>query len=1161
MSLADTSPRALYHLAEPRDLIDGPILPPGCFLSAGELLSRQYTAHLLDLAARGDLPGVQPLPDRATQLTGRTGWLLTTAAAVRGRDDLAERFLRMFVPIEGVPDSGVSEDVRAVLLQHARTGLADRLTEAEKAWEAERASLVDRRAMMNAAADALQDNIEDEAREKRSLQRDAKGVMKRLQEIANAGAQAFLVEQGLLPNYTLVEDGVRLEAMLTYKEPDRRRRTRGQDGAGQPGPDRWQNEPRVYDRPAESALTELAPGNSYYVRGYRHVVDGFDLGPRPKEADGDIPAALRVWRVCKECGHVRTENAEQDTSACLRCGGRDIGGRTALHHVIVPAKVTARDKRDDARIIDDSENRTTTNYTVVTAVDIDPHDIKESWRHKGATFGVDHVRKAVIRSFNLGKAKHGRRKDTTFAGEEVAITGFTLCPLCGGATEREMGNAPAADTVPASVMGKPELAHHRPWCATRRRARAARPQDQQIITATEHTTEALRILLPAATLNVPERLASFSAALHLGLALRYGGDPDHIRSTPATEPDRESGLTRNYLVLYDSLPGGTGYLQRLVVGDGAEFREVLAAAQKALGACVCKDGPRRACHRCLLAHAKQREYPLVDRREALWMLDGLLGKDGHSDWDVTKDQAGAELRFAEQAESDLERRFIDCLDRWLAQPGNDVAHDHGDTPSGRLGKQIRLRRRDGTPSNWELVAQKDLTEYRTRPDLLLRPLAEETDTPLPPPVAVYLDGYRWHASSRTNRIADDAAKRAWLRADGILVWQITWDDVAAWDRTLNDSQRREDTDGADLPADPLAPVLAGPAAEAAWPPYDVKSPTGPGGRARAGWQKKGRDPSEVDALLYAGAVPSLLGFLRDPDLGLWQGLAVLGVGSILSLHGRQDLLAADAASAVPWIEATVRGERAPEVDGHGLNLLAAKDGSGLPLTLLIDRRGGGQRWSALAVLDDRAEAVHGDRPDHRRRWKAWLCWGNIVQFLNPTGSGRADGLLLARTALDSFDASLLAAASGAPGGMLTALRQDQPGTGLAAPSTETGPSAVPTAVTPVRRSAWDAVLRELSYVGDADIDRLARDLADRGDVSAGTAGWEVQGVARTIELAWPELRVGVVLAEDVADEEYMAQCAAAGWHVRAPGSWSPAELAELLAVQRDASDSGGGERR
>ncbi|MEU8595506.1 Zn-binding domain-containing protein [Streptomyces globisporus] len=1162
VSLADTSPRALYHLAEPRDLIAGPILPPGCFLSAAELLRRQYTAHLLDLAARGHLDGVPPLPDRVTQLIGRTGWLRTAAQAVTGRTDLAASFLRLFSPVEGVPDSGVSAEARTALMKHAQSGLAGKLIEAEKAWEAERAGLVGRREMIAAAADALQDNIEDEAREKRGLQRDAGGFSKRLQEMSRAGAQAFLVEQGLLPNYTLVENGVRLEALLTYKEPDRRRRTPGEAGDGQLRPDRWRTEPRVYERPAESALTELAPGNAYYVRGYRHVVDGFDLGPSPKDADEETPAAVSAWRVCKECGHVRTENAEQDTSACPRCGGRDIGGRTALHHVIVPAKVTARDKRDDARIIDDSENRTRNNYTVVTAVDINPKDIKGTWRHTGTTFGVDHVREAVIRSFNLGRSRHGRRNDTTFAGTEVTISGFTLCPLCGGATDREMGHTPAPDTVSQSVMGKPELAHHRPWCVTRRRARAARAQDQQIITATEHRTEALRILLPAATLNVPERLASFSAALHLGLARRYGGDPAHIRSTPATEPDRDTGLTRNYLVLYDSLPGGTGYLQRLVARDGEEFRAVLARAQETLRDCPCQHGPRRACHRCLLGHAPQRDYPHIDRREALWMLDGLLGADGHSGWNVAKEQAGAELRFADQAESDLERRFIDCLDRWLAQPDNGAVPDHGDTPTGRLGKQIRLRRPDGSYIGWELVAQKDLTEYRTRPDLLLRPLPGETDGTPPLPVAVYLDGYRWHASSRTNRIAADAAKRARLRADGMLVWQITWDDVAAWDRALNDAPGEKRDDEADQPVDPLAPVLAGPGADAAWPPYDVTAEGGPGARARAMWAKKRRDPSEVDTLLYAGAVPSLLGFLRDPDLGRWQDLAVLCVGSLVSRYRRQDMLDADPATAAPWIDAVVRGENAPVVHGKGLNLLSARDASELPITLIIDRRDGGQRWSALAVLDDRAEAVHGDRTDHRRRWKAWLCWGNILQFLDPNGSGHADGLLLARTALDTFDARLLAAMSGSAGGLLTALRDEQPGTGLSPVSAErTAESASPVAATPLERAAWDAVLRELSYVGDPDIDRLARNLAGRGDVPLGTAGLDVDGVPRTIELAWPDHKVGVVLAEDAADDDYMAQCAAAGWHVRAPGSWSPEELAARLAADGHEANSGRGEHR
>ncbi|MFI0895906.1 DEAD/DEAH box helicase [Streptomyces sp. NPDC020983] len=1168
VTLADTSPRALYHLAEPHNLIAGPILPPGCFLSAGELLCRQYTAYLIDRAARGALEGVPPLPDRVTQLVGRTGWLTVFQNAVKGRVDLADGFLALFPDIEGVPDSGVSRDARKTLRRYAQAELATRLERARRAWDDERAELVLRRKLISDAADSLHEAVEDEAREKRGLVREAAGVSRLLQEMAQGDSQGFLVEQGLLPNYSLVEDGVRLEAVLSYKEPPRRLRAGEDAGADR---SRWNYDPRTYDRPAASALTELAPGNAYYARGYRHVVDGFELGPVRRDSPHAPPAGLRTWRVCDDCGHVRTgEAAEQDTSPCPRCGGVGIGGRTALHQVVVPRKVTAHDKRDDARIVDDRESRSSTRYTTVTAVDIDPQDIRRTWRHQKATFGVDHVRKAVIRRFNLGKRRNGRRNDTLFAGAEVAVTGFTVCPRCGGATDREPGRGPARETSSPSLLGREELAHHRPWCPTRRRDKQAAPRDVRVITATEHTTEALRILLPAATLNVPERLASFSAALHLGLALRYGGDPAHIRSTAATEPDRETGLTRNHLVLYDALPGGTGYLQRLVDRDGEEFRTVLAAAQLGLRACPCKDTPRRACHRCLLGYAPERDYKDLDRREALWMLDTLLGADGHSGWDVREGDSGAGPRFADQAESDLERRFIECLDRWLAVPGNAAATDDASTPTGRQGKQFTLTRPDGSPVRWEVVAQKDLHDYRTRPDLLFRPVAGDTtsDGAPPLPIAVYLDGYRWHASSRTNRIADDAAKRARLRAGGTLVWQITWDDVAAWDRNLKGGQ----VSGPDGPADPLDAVIAGRDADAAWPPYGVASAADPGGLVREQWRKAGRDPSEAHALLFDGAIPSLLGFLRDPRPNKWQQLAQLAVSAPAALR-RSALVDADPAAAVGWIEAALRGDPTPTVAGKGLKLLSFHDGSGLPMVLVAapraDRKG--LRWSALAVLDDRPEAVGSDSPDHRRRWKAWLCWSNIIQFLDPTGAGRADGLALARTALDAFDASLLAATAGPAGGLLPALREEADGTGLLprepahgaasiSPAPGEGPAETdrPGAFTAAgdpgpshdmnhtERTLWAMLLEDLDRWGDPQVAALAQQLAARGDVQAGRANWDIDGVRRTIELAWPKARIGVVLSEDARDSTHMAQCAAAGWRLRPPGGWDVEELARLL---------------
>ena len=55
LTLVGRSERDRYYLTDPRDMIAGQIVPPGCFLSAVEILRRQYLAHLIDLAARGRL--------------------------------------------------------------------------------------------------------------------------------------------------------------------------------------------------------------------------------------------------------------------------------------------------------------------------------------------------------------------------------------------------------------------------------------------------------------------------------------------------------------------------------------------------------------------------------------------------------------------------------------------------------------------------------------------------------------------------------------------------------------------------------------------------------------------------------------------------------------------------------------------------------------------------------------------------------------------------------------------------------------------------------------------------------------------------------------------------------------------------------------------------
>ncbi|MFD5457176.1 hypothetical protein, partial [Streptomyces olivaceus] len=85
--------------------------------------------------------------------------------------------------------------------------------------------------------------------------------------------------------------------------------------------------------------------------------------------------------------------------------------------------------------------------------------------------------------------------------------------------------------------------------------------------------------------------------------------------------------------------------------------------------------------------------------------------------------------------------------------------------------------------------------------------------------------------------------------------------------------------------------------------------------------------------------------------------------------------------------------------------------------------------------------------------------------------------------------------------------------------------------------------------GDPVVAGLAAHLAARGDIPAGKASWDVDGVSRTVELAWPGPKIGIVLAEDAEDAEYMAQCASAGWQVRAPDDWDVRDLVRLLGEE------------
>ena len=1059
VTFAGRREREQYFLAEPRDMIAGEIVPPGCYLSAVEILRRQYLAHLVDLAARGRFSSVLPIPRRASVLFGDTGWLNRLRdAALAGGAALADAFLALF-------PAYLDPAAAAELRDFAAAGLKDKVREAEDTWNRRLEDLRDRISAIAEAVAVLVPSDPVQAAQIRELNAERRGVQKQIGAISRTDAHGALTELGLLPNYSLIDVPTTLEATLTWQDE------------GKDGNKVYLGELREYNRSARRALFELAPGNHFYIQGYHHKITGLDIG-RPSRP------LWEHWRICSDCGYVREELASSDTSPCPRCDNTQLGDASALHKVLRPSRVTSHDRRDDARISDDSDDRDRQFYERAFAVDVDPEHIEPgSWRHANRTFGVDFTRRAVVRTFNLGVRRPDLQGTDRLAGQDTRIGKFFTCVSCGGTATDKPAGPSQADPLVSSGYSQPS--HHRLWCPQRR---GTGPGDHaELILAHVLHTEAIRVLLPVATALVNERVASFAAALMAGVAKKYGGDPDHLAVITATMPDQETGRRRQFLVLHDTLPGGTGYLHRLA--DQEELPKGLVSAREVIAGCRCADDGKRACHRCLLSHIDDDKWPLVSRTEALSMLDDLL-----QDWTTTSVASTREISLAGQVESELEARFWKVLKNWAAaEPA--VSLTPAATVNGRSTASLRT-----DSAHWQVTMH-----HRARgtiPDVEFARTDQNAAK-----VVVYLDGYKYHASFNENQIAEDADKRAGLRADGTVVFQFDWEAV---------DEMADDTITENMP----------------WPPYRGNAQA----RARTAYQKTGSDPAELPGTIWCNPVRTLFAYLADPDPMGWLRRAEAAVAGLFTGPAR-----VNSETLTERIVASLLGQPLPAGGDGPIGLAQATDDNDCAVTVILDPRAKSEEnplggWTALTVLDDRLAAISADTKAHRRRWAAWLYWGNIVQFLS---DGAGDGDQIAYTNLELFDPHLLVSALkvASSSGLRTYYSLNRRSQAEATPWAASLP-----------QSPAPPLGMDVSWPVDIiapEVGPLAHRLAGLGVPAPAEdqIGYELNDQGWQAEVAWADPRVAIVAD---GDKECVAAFAAAGWDARVAADWPPEELAARI---------------
>jgi ATP-dependent helicase YprA (DUF1998 family) len=727
LSLAFVTGRGeqLPKLGDPLSVINGQVRPPATYLNAEEILQRQYFAYLIDCAAAT----LSSPPTRARDVLKSAEPHSFLGDIIADAEANASQRLQEFLGTFNTLSTATVEHLRAWAMpgeSPGESGLAATGYRAAQKWSTEidllkyrRKAIEDSLEQLKAAAERTAASEDDKA-DYRSAIASGKLIKRLLKELRDEPWVSSLERFGVLPNYTLLDDSVRLDVTLSWIDPD----------SGE-----FQNEGVSYERGAGVAISELAPGAVFYARGAEIAIDAIDLG-----VDGE---AVRAWAYCASCGYGHDLALSAAPTQCPRCGGKAIADAAQRLNVVELEHVSAEIRRDESSINDRRDERERTRFTVFPSVDINPTDVTSQWFTERSGFGVKYCRDLTIRWLNVGKSG-GYGQPRFFSGEERATPLFRVCKECGKLDTSSNANS---------------RREHRPWC----RYRTAKTESVAAIALSRTlSTQGVVLRLPP-QLTIGDSLAvpSLCAAILLGLREIIGGDPDHLNIVSTVDPVlSDGGDNISSLLIHDSVPGGTGYLSELA--DPDQIREMFLRAWEIVRDCVCKTEGRAACHRCLLPFAPGGNVDLVSRVSAENSLRRLLDVDEDGvarPWVIVAAPPPAADKGVV-----FEHYFRDVFIQRTKTLGAAVKQI-----PGIWGNTVQVTI-PGAKRLWTLRPQVPLGH--TVPDFVL-----EQHGGGGMPIAIYTDGFAFHASVAHNRIADDAAKRRAVRDMGYLVMAISWPDV------------------------------------------------------------------------------------------------------------------------------------------------------------------------------------------------------------------------------------------------------------------------------------------------------------------------------------------------------------------------------------------------
>ena len=404
-------------------------------------------------------------------------------------------------------------------------------------------------------------------------------------------------------------------------------------------------------------------------------------------------------------------------------------------------------------LIDDgSDDRSNVFYKKQLLVDVD-EDVDIISAYKMETndfpFGYEFVKKAVLREINFGEDSYSGTKGEKFSvsGDEATRKGFKICKYCG------------------KIQKDGEKQIHTKYCKANKGALLTQDMFEEcIFLYREFTTEALRLLIPATTYDFSEIIKeSFTAAFMLGMK-EYFGNVDHLRATVSEVPIPDTDARKQYLVIYDSVPGGTGYLKQLMNDDKALLK-IFESALNKMKNCSCNADPDKdGCYHCLYAYRQNQSMGNISRKTAIKLLQAIV----NGSKSLEKIKGLNTINVNSMFDSELERRFIEAF-RQMNTETRQVTINQ-EFVQGTEGYILKVN-----DSTWEITPQYHLSNefgvaIDSKPDFIIWPLKKDGRKP----VSIFTDGFMYHKDI----LASDTAKREAIRRSGnFRVWSLSWKDV------------------------------------------------------------------------------------------------------------------------------------------------------------------------------------------------------------------------------------------------------------------------------------------------------------------------------------------------------------------------------------------------